>query len=96
MENSSHRQILKSSAIIGGSTVITIGLRIVRTKVMAILLGPAGIGLEGILDSIIQLARTMACLGLESSGVRQIAEVNGKSDQRIVAAEFCWRKSMPS
>ena len=93
MENSSHRQILKSSAIIGGSTVITIALSIVRTKVMAILLGPAGIGLVGILDSIIQLARTVACLGLESSGVRQIAEANGKGDQRIVAVTvLCLRK----
>ena len=93
MENSSHRQILKSSAIIGGSTVITIAFSIVRTKVMAILLGPSGIGLVGILDSIIQLARTVACLGLESSGVRQIAEANGKSDQRSVAITvLCLRK----
>ena len=93
MENSSHRQILKSSAIIGGSTVITIALSIVRTKAMALLLGPSGIGRVGILDSIIQLARTVACLGLESSGVRQIAEANGKGDQRAVAVTvLCLRK----
>ena len=93
MEKSSHRQILKSSAIIGGSSVISIALGIVRTKIMAILLGPAGIGLVGMLESIIQLVRTVACLGLESSGVRQIAEAKGKSGQRAVAITvLCLRR----
>jgi PST family polysaccharide transporter len=93
MENSSHRQILKSSAIIGGSSLISIALSIVRTKAMALLLGPSGIGLLGMLDAIIQLTRTVACLGLESSGVRQIAEANGKSGPRAVAITvLCLRR----
>src|SRR5436305_15174455 len=39
---SSYGQILKSSAWIGGSQAANIALGIVRTKAMAILLGPAG------------------------------------------------------
>ncbi len=93
-EGTSHRQILKSSAIVGGSTVITIVFGIVRTKIMAVLLGPAGIGLSGVLDSVIQFARTVAGLGIDSSGVRQIAEAKGSEDQRKVSVTLlCVRRA---
>ena len=39
-EGSSHGQILKSSALIGGSQVLVILVGIVRTKILAVLLGP--------------------------------------------------------
>jgi enterobacterial common antigen flippase len=77
-------QILKSSALIGGSSVVNIGLGIVRTKAMALILGPSGIGLLGVYGSIADLARTIAGMGINSSGVRQIAEAVGTGDaQRI-------------
>lgn len=78
-------QILKSSAVIGGSSVVNIGLGIVRTKVMALLLGPAGVGLLGIYGSISDLVRTVAGMGINSSGVRQIAEAVGTGDTPRVA-----------
>ena len=37
----SYGQILRSSALIGGSSVLNIAIRIIRTKAMAVLLGPA-------------------------------------------------------
>jgi enterobacterial common antigen flippase len=78
-------QILKSSALIGGSSVLNIGLGIVRTKVMALLLGPAGVGLLGLYGSIQDLARTVAGMGINSSGVRQIAEAAGTGDTQRIA-----------
>ena len=70
-------QILKSSAIIGGSTVLKVGIGIVRTKIMALLLGPAGFGLAGLYMSIITLTQSIAGMGINGSGVRQIAEAAG-------------------
>ncbi|MFO1152674.1 MAG: O-antigen translocase [Rhodospirillales bacterium] len=81
----SYGQILKSSALIGGSSVITIGIGIVRTKAMALLLGPAGFGLMGIYGSIADLARSAAEMGINSSGVRQIAEAAGSGDAARLA-----------
>ena len=52
-------QILKSSAIIGGSSAVNLALSIVRTKVMAVLLGPAGFGLFGIYGTILDLVRAI-------------------------------------
>jgi PST family polysaccharide transporter len=43
---------LKSSALIGGSSVVSIAIGIVRIKAIAVLLGPAGVGLMGLHNSI--------------------------------------------
>lgn len=78
-------QILKSSALIGGSSVLNIAIGIVRTKVMAILLGPAGVGLVGLYNSIADLTQSLAGMGINSSGVRQIAEAAGTHDTERIA-----------
>lgn len=85
IERSSYRDILKSSAIIGGSTIFSIVMRILRMKVLAVILGPSGIGLVGIYTSILQLAETVAILGIETSGVRSIAEARGRDDSQSLA-----------
>jgi enterobacterial common antigen flippase len=77
----SYGQILKSSALIGGSQVANIAIGIVRTKAMAILLGPAGFGLFGLYGSVASLTQNLAGMGINSSGVRQIAEAAGTGDQ---------------
>src|SRR5690348_9125671 len=76
----SYGQILKSSALVGGSSLINIAIGIVRTKAMAMLLGPAGFGLTGLYSSIVDLTQSIAGLGINSSGVRQTAEAAGTSD----------------
>lgn len=81
----SYGQILKSSALVGGSSLLNVMIGMVRTKVMALLLGPAGFGLFGIFGSIATLAQTVAGMGVNSSGVRQIAEAAGTGDARRIA-----------
>jgi PST family polysaccharide transporter len=81
-QGSSFRNILKSSALIGASSVINVGVGALRTKALAVLLGPAGIGLMGAFSMILDLARNFAELGITSSGVRQIAEAEGSDDER--------------
>jgi enterobacterial common antigen flippase len=77
----SYREILTSSALVGGSQVANIAVGIVRTKAMAMLLGPAGFGLFGLYGSIANLTQSVAGMGINSSGVRQIAEAAGSGDQ---------------
>jgi PST family polysaccharide transporter len=80
-----YAQILKSSALVGGSSALNIVIGIVRTKAMAILLGPAGFGLFGIYNSIVNLTQTVAGMGVNSSGVRQIAAAAGSKDEFCIA-----------
>ena len=76
----SYGQILKSSALVGGSSVLNVAIGIVRTKAMAVLLGPAGFGLAGLYSSVSDLGQNIAGMGINSSGVRQIAEAAGSDD----------------
>ena len=82
---SSHRQIFKSTALIGGTQVINMGIGIVRTKALAVLLGPAGMGLAGLYMTATGLIGSVAGLGLNTSGVRQIAEAAGTQDETRIA-----------
>ncbi len=59
----SYGQILKSSALVGGSQALNLGIGIIRTKAMALLLGPAGFGLFGLYGSIADLTQNIAGLG---------------------------------
>jgi O-antigen/teichoic acid export membrane protein len=79
-EKHSYGEILKSSALIGASSVLTIAIGIVRTKAMAVILGPAGLGLMGLYGSIVDLAFSIAGMGVGSSGVRQIAHAGGTGE----------------
>src|ERR1700737_2906987 len=84
-EKGTYGQILKSSALVGGSSVLNIAIGIVRTKTMALLLGPAGFGLFGLYGSIANLTQSLAGMGINSSGVRQIAEAVGSRDKPRIA-----------
>src|SRR5882672_2271444 len=81
----SYGEILRSSALIGGSSALNMVFGILRTKAMALLLGPAGVGLLGLYIAISDLVRNLAGLGINSSGVRQIAEAVGSGDSEKIA-----------
>jgi enterobacterial common antigen flippase len=83
--NGTYGQILRSSALIGGSALATIASGIVRTKIMALMLGPAGVGLLGMYGAVADLAQSVLSLGTNNSGVRQIAEAVGSGDDERIA-----------
>ena len=85
-KDGSYRQILRSSSIIGGAAVINIAVGLLRIKVAAVLLGPAGVGLIGLLTTLAGTASAVAGLGVGNVGTRQIAEAVGRNDAAAIAA----------
>jgi PST family polysaccharide transporter len=81
----SYRQILRATSYIGVASGLNIVLQIVRVKVLAVMLGPVGMGLFGIYQSILSTASSLGGLGIGFSAVRQIAEARGRNDQTRVA-----------
>lgn len=91
---SSYSQIFKSTALIGGSSVINVLLSIVRTKALAVMIGTEGMGLFGAFSSVTTLVSGIAGMGINSSGIRQIAEAVGTNDQhRITRTIFTLRRT---
>ena len=94
--NKSYGQILKSSSIVGGAQAINLVIGMVRTKFVAILLGPSGVGLVGLYQSAIGLVGTVAGLGIGQSGVREVAEAHGSHNEEKIARTVkvlrraCW------
>ncbi len=82
---SSYAYILKATSIIGGSSIIGLSLRILRTKCLAVLLGPAGMGLIGIYDSITNMAILIFGMGIDISAVRQTAQAAATGDKENIA-----------
>jgi len=83
--NTSHKQILKSTGIIGGAQVIAILIRIIRGKIIAVILGPAGIGIAGLYQSTLDIIRSGTGFGLNFSAVRDLAEAAGSGDEQRIS-----------
>lgn len=84
-QSSLYGSILKSSAMLGSSRVVTMLLGIGRIKVLAILLGPLGVGLFGTYEIIVQTVIYVTGLGVWASGVRQVAQARGTKDTTKIA-----------
>ncbi|MBP1617023.1 MAG: hypothetical protein H6Q14_850 [Bacteroidetes bacterium] len=82
---SSYKQIVKSTSIFGGSQLINIVIGVIRNKVIAVLLGASGVGLIGIYQSIIDMVRSISGLGLEMTGVKEIASANAADNKQRLA-----------
>lgn len=79
-EQSSYRQIMKATSIFGGVQVFNIIISIIRSKFVAVLLGPGGMGIFGLLTSTTGLIDKFTNLGLSTSAVRNIAAANASGD----------------
>lgn len=76
------RGLIRSMAVIGSTQVVNIALSIFRQKILALLLGPTGIGLLSIYNNLQGMVANAAGLGMGSSGVREIAAAR-EDDQTL-------------
>lgn len=74
-------QIVKSTGIFGGSQVFNLLLGIVRTKLVAVLLGPVGVGLISLYQNIVDMVRSVTDLGLGFSSVRDMSAAAASDDE---------------
>jgi len=82
---SSYRQIMKATSVFGGVQVINIIIQIVRSKLIAVLLGAEGMGINGLFTTTISLIQTISGLGIRTSSVKNIAAANAIDDKQKVA-----------
>ncbi|MFN8240011.1 MAG: oligosaccharide flippase family protein [Bacteroidales bacterium] len=83
-ELKSYRQIMKATSLFGGVQVFNIIITIIRSKIIAVLLGPAGMGISGLLTSTSGLISGFTNFGLGTSAVKDVAAANeGGNTHRI-------------
>lgn len=79
-KQSSYRNIMKATSLFGGVQVFNIIISIVRSKFIAILLGPAGMGIAGLLTSTTGLITGITNFGLGTSAVKNVSAANATGD----------------
>jgi len=77
----SYRKIFKATSLFGGVQIIQVLLNLVRGKVIAVLLGAAGVGLNSLFISSVSLINNISGLGLNFTAVRDIAKANESDDK---------------
>lgn len=76
----SYRQVVKSFSLFGGVQFFDVITGLVRSKVLAELLGAAGVGLHNLMQQPLNLIGTATGLGINIAGVRHIAAVQGENN----------------
>lgn len=84
-DKNSYKESLKATSLFGGVQIFNILIQIVRSKFAAVLLGPEGMGIMGLLNSTITMISSLTNCGLGTSAVRNIAEANGVNDSGRIA-----------
>lgn len=82
---SSYRQIMKATSIFGGVQVFQIIIGIIRSKFIAVLLGPLGMGISGLLTSTTGFVAVLTNFGLSTSAVKVIAAARSTGNETRLA-----------
>ena len=80
--------MMKATSIFGGVQVFNILISVIRSKLIAVLLGPAGMGIAGLLTSTAGLITSLTNFGLSTSAVKDIATAAASGNQTRIAIVF--------
>ena len=83
-QKDSYRQIMKATSLFGGVQVFQILISVIRSKFVAILLGPAGMGIVGLLASTTGLIAGLTGFGLGTSGVKNVTEAYSSGNKERI------------
>lgn len=85
---SQYRNIMKGTAIFGGTQVYNVLVGIVRGKLVAMILGPLGMGINSLFTAAIAPIQQLATLGMPLSAVRNISGETDEIKRRKIVKSF--------
>ena len=80
-EKGAYGQVLKYTGIFGGVQGLNVIVSLVRNKLAAILLGPAGMGLVSLFNATVAFISQATGFGISMSAVRHISELTESGDE---------------
>lgn len=79
-DSGSYKSILKATSTFGGVQVFNIFLNLIRNKLVAVIIGATGMGINSLFNSSLSMVTTFSGLGLNISAVRNISESHASGD----------------
>lgn len=86
--SSNYKSIAKANALFGGVQIYNILIGIVRSKLVAVLLGSEGMGIMGLLNSTVDLVKSATNFGLQTSAVRDVTLANSEEDSKKISEVY--------
>ena len=83
-KQSSYRKIFKATSLFGGVQSFNIIISVIRSKLVAVLIGPAGMGIAGLLTATTGFIAAFTNFGLETSAVKNVAAADTTGDKERV------------
>lgn len=74
------RSVLRATAILASSSVVSVLAGIASAKMLALMVGPTGLGLLGLMQSVIGIGGMVAGLGFGTAVIRLAARAVGEQD----------------
>lgn len=85
IEQKGYRSAFKATSLFGGIQVFTILIKVIKSKFVAVWLGPTGFGIMSLFNATISLISSISNLGLQNSAVRDIASAKGENNIVLVS-----------
>lgn len=85
-EKESYKEIVKATSLFGGVQFFNIIFALLRSKAIAIFLGPMGFGIAGLINSTLNTIDGFTKLGLDTSAVKEIS--SAQANQNIEKASI--------
>jgi O-antigen/teichoic acid export membrane protein len=83
-----YKSIFKATSIFGGVQVFNILITLFRGKAVAILIGTAGMGLNGLFMATLNLIKSITSLGITESAIRDISKAHAEGDNQKMRLTF--------
>ncbi|MDD4993936.1 MAG: oligosaccharide flippase family protein [Paludibacter sp.] len=80
-DKSSYNQILKTTSVFGAVKIFTVLINMFKSKIIAVFLGPQGMGIFGLLSYPLNLAVQLFGLGINTSGIPEVAKQKNEQDR---------------
>jgi O-antigen/teichoic acid export membrane protein len=87
-KTTNYKSIFKATSIFGGVQVFNILITLIRGKAVALLIGTAGMGLNGLFLSSLNLIKSISSLGIAESAVRDISKAHASNDAAEIGKTF--------
>jgi PST family polysaccharide transporter len=86
---------LWATSVIGGATLAALLIGLARNKAVAVIGGPAAVGLFGLFTTIISMGASVSALGLDTSAVRQLAQRREDAGETERTQRAIWTMAWP-
>ena len=81
----SYAHILKYIGLFGGVQAMSIGVALVRNKLVALILGPGGMGLVSLFTSTVSMVTDLSSFGIGLSAVQKISKAYDQGDTESIS-----------